>query len=131
MHSTTTLQYLKKLHSLLNYGHPGVEFSFGIPYLHQLSLGAVLLVNMILSPYILFLLLRLEKWGWLVFFSILMAVFAGFSWLLGSFGGPWEIVTGSFFFLFLALFMWALRLRVNDWHSEALHEMDLRMKKCT
>lgn len=129
MHSQSTLQYLKKLHSLLNYSHPGADFSFGVPYLYQITLALVLLVNVIFTPYILYLLLRLEKWGWLLFFSILMAIVAGVARLLGSFGGPWEMVTGLFFFLFLALFMWALRLRVNDWHAEARYEMNLRREK--
>jgi fatty acid desaturase len=72
---------------------------------------------------------RLGKWGWLTFFGILMAMVFGVAWLLGSAGGPWEIVTGLIFFLFLLLLMWLLHLRVNEWITEARYERSLRMKK--
>jgi len=129
MHSSTSLQHLKKLNGILNYSHSGVDYSFGVPYLYQITLGLVLIVSMAFTPYVLYLLARLGKRGWLTFFGILMAMVIGVAWLLGSAGGPWEIVTGLFFFLFLLLFMWLLRLRVNEWIAEARYERNLRMKK--
>jgi len=45
MHSSTSVQHLKKLHGILNYSHSGVDFSFGVPYLYQITLGLVLITS--------------------------------------------------------------------------------------
>jgi len=50
----------------LNYSHSGVDYSYGVPYLYQITLGLVLIVSMVFTPYVLYLLARLGKWGWLL-----------------------------------------------------------------
>ncbi len=129
MHSHASLQHLKKLHSILNFSHSGVDFSINVPYLYQITLALILVVSMFLTPYVLYLLMRLGKWGWLTFFGILMAMVAGVAWFLKSAEGPWEAVAGFFILLFLLFYMWLLRMRVNEWIAEARYRMNLQMKK--
>lgn len=109
--------------------HQGIEFSYGVPFLWQPVLGSVLIMNVVLTPYILYLLLRLKKWGWIGFFCILIAIAVGIVQLLGSFSGPWDVIYRSFFFLFLVVYMYLLRLQIKEWHALAVFDVNLRRER--
>ena len=126
MYSTSDLYYLKKLHSLMGLDHKGIEYSFGVPVLYQPVLGLVLLMNVVLTPYILYLILRLKKWNWLVYFCILMVFLAGIGQILSE---PWHLLSRPVFFLLLVLYMYLLRLKVNEWNALASFNANLRRER--
>lgn len=128
-YSTSDLYYLKKLNSVMSWGAPpAVEFAYGVPYLWQPALGFVLFINVVCTPYIIYLLIRLRKWGWVAYFCILMATPFILITLLVSFSGPnaFMIVFNSLFFLFLVVYMSLLRPKVNEWQGLANFHMELR-----
>jgi hypothetical protein len=119
------LYYLKKLQSILNMGSKGVEHSMGIPILYQPILGLIMLVSIIFTPYVLYVLFRLKKWGWLVYFFMLMA----FAFGIGQLMVLLQAVSGALIFLFLVVFMYLLRPKIDEWTALELYDLKVQQER--
>jgi Ca2+/Na+ antiporter len=84
-------------------------------FVDQISKSSVVLA-IIVSPYILYLLFRLKKYGWLLFFLIFVGVpSVGSHQLLG--GTDWSMLVYFIFLIFLAVYLFILNMSYKDWRE--------------
>lgn len=128
MYNAEPLYYLDKLHRILNWSDSRIEFFYGMPWLYQLAVALMLWITVILTPYVLYLLVRLKKWGWLVYFGFI----TGIGLLAGAAGSGFGLqiyLSTITITLLLVVFMWSLRLRVNEWRGLAQFELEMRRER--
>ena len=105
--------YLEKLDSILNF-----DLSTKLPssiLIFQDAIAQTSIALAIISfPYVLYLLFRLKKYGWIIFFFIFVftpTVF--FHYLLKN--TEWLILANLSLLLFLGIYLFLLKLTSNDW----------------
>ncbi|TVQ13343.1 MAG: hypothetical protein EA364_06825 [Balneolaceae bacterium] len=128
MNTAEPLYYLNRLHKILNWSDSRIEFFYGIPWLYQLAVALMLWITVILTPYVIYLLFRLKKWGWLVYFCVI----TGIGLLAGAAGSGFGLqfyLSTITITLLLVVFMWSLRLRVNEWRGLAQFEQEMRRER--
>ncbi|MFN2372918.1 MAG: hypothetical protein ABR545_03815 [Cyclonatronaceae bacterium] len=128
MFNAEPLYYLNKLHRILNWSDSRIELFYGIPWLYQLAVALMLWITVILTPYVIYLLVRLKKWGWLVYFGVI----TGIGLLAGAAGSGFGLqiyLSSITITLLLVVFMWSLRLRVNEWRGLAQFEQEMRRER--
>ncbi|MCH8496032.1 MAG: hypothetical protein LAT57_10445 [Balneolales bacterium] len=130
MYTAENQYYLNKLNRVMNIGaSANYEVAYGIPGLWGRAMGLMLLINAVFTPYVLYLLFRLKKWNWLIYFCILMiiAVFVN-SAIVAFFSLP-GILSFSFIFLPLVLYMYLLRPKVSEWEDLAEYDAKIRRER--
>jgi hypothetical protein len=110
------MNYLSKLYRVLNFSPPNaVEEAFHMPILWRHAVAFILIINVLSTPYVLYLLYLLKKWRWLIYFGVLMVIAlvinAGLVFALDFKGSLAYLFIG----LFLILFMILLRPKVDEW----------------
>jgi Na+/citrate or Na+/malate symporter len=128
MISAEPLHYLNKLHRILNWSDSRIEFAYGLPILYQLAVGLMLWITVLLTPYVLYLLLRLRKWSWLAGFGILI-IFGLLFGTIGSAVGLQAYLSAISITFFMVAYMWMLRQRVNEWQGLARFEQEMRRER--
>lgn len=116
--SGTNLPQLRRLHYWLSYNRYSIVIFGGGFYLPAEVLMAILIpLAVIFAPYVLYVLYRNHKNGWLVFFAILVGIPTVLAFLST---GNFVLDTGLHFLPLLTFYVYCflLRLAVDDWISD-------------
>lgn len=122
--------YLNKLDRVMNFGaSASYEVAYGIPGLAGRAMGLMLLINAVFTPYVLYLLFRLEKWSWLIYFCILMIIAVAVNSAIVAFFSLPGTLSFSLIFLSLVLYMYLLRPKVSEWQDLAEYDAKIRSER--
>lgn len=116
--SEINLPQLRRLHYWLTYNRYTIIIYGGGFFLPAVGLLVILIaLAIIFAPYVLYVLFRNHKHGWLVFFAILVGIPAGLAFLRT---GNLVLDTGLHFLPLLTFYLYCflLRLAADDWISE-------------
>ncbi len=116
--SESNLARLRRLHYWLSYNRYTILIYGGGFYLSAGILMALLIpLAIIFAPYVLYVLFRNHKYGWLVFFAVLVGIPTGLAFLST---GNFVLDTGLHFLPLLTFYLYCflLRLAVDDWISD-------------
>lgn len=96
-HTTIGGSYrLRKLYKWLNFELPGIVL-FGISFFYSIALMVLLIAALLFTPYLLYVLFREKRYGWMAAFGLCVAVPAVISYYLfgASFGVGYQFLAGS------------------------------------
>ncbi|MCC5927115.1 MAG: hypothetical protein JJU41_11210 [Bacteroidetes bacterium] len=121
---------LNKLYRVLNLSPPPiVEDAFNMPVLWRHAVSFVIILNVLCTPYVLYLLFQMKKWRWVLFFvSLLVAAVAMNAGMVSILSLKGSLII-HFTVLALVLFMMFLRPKVNEWIELEMFELKIRQER--
>lgn len=95
--NTLTGSYrLQKLYKWLNFELPGIIL-FGISFFYNIALTVLLIAALLFTPYMMYVLYREGRYGWIAAFGLCVALPAALSYYFigASFGGGYQLFAGK------------------------------------